>query len=196
MNQVHYIDKQFSLYFLPISLQVVNNFTIWYPCSQFYKINFMNCITWFHKERSIVYKFLLIAPHNYLCQNFDWPLLSNLGPMSIVIACTSSICDLTMLNEFGDHSVQHGFWCVQIPIEKWTMWWQTKLDVSNIFKSLVYSTRFVKWDIMHEDEPLSIKAENYLGLKEFEELVYIVGTKCNICGMTPSWPIATTKDEI
>jgi hypothetical protein len=55
MNQVHYIDNQFSLNIWPISLQVVNNFTIWYPCPQFYKINFKKYIIWFHKERYIMY---------------------------------------------------------------------------------------------------------------------------------------------
>ena len=42
-----------------------------------------------------------------------------------------------------------------------------EVDVSNIFKSLLHFMRFVKWDIIHEDEPLSIKAKNDLGLDEF-----------------------------
>jgi hypothetical protein len=52
--------------------------------------------------------------------------------------------------------------------------------VSNIFKNLLYFTRFVKRDIVHEHECLSIKARNDHGLKEFKELVCIVGTKCDI----------------
>ena len=52
-------------------------------------------------------------------------------------------------------------------IEKWTTRQQTEVDVSNIFKSLLSFTRFVKWDIVHEDEPLNIKARNDLGLNEF-----------------------------
>ena len=52
-------------------------------------------------------------------------------------------------------------------IEKWTIRWQSEFNVSNIFKSLVCLTRFVKWDIIHEDEPLSIKDMNDLGLNEF-----------------------------
>ena len=52
-------------------------------------------------------------------------------------------------------------------IEKWTIWWQTEVDVSNNFKSLLYFMIFVKWDIVHEDKVLSIKAMNDLGLNEF-----------------------------
>ena len=52
-------------------------------------------------------------------------------------------------------------------IEKWTLWWQTDIDVSNIIKSLLYFMTFVKWDIVNEDDPLSIKARNDLGLNEF-----------------------------
>ena len=50
-----------------------------------------------------------------------------------------------------------------------------EVDVSNIFRSLLYFTRSMKWDIVHEDEPLFIKARNDLGLNEFEELGCIVG---------------------
>jgi hypothetical protein len=62
MNQAHYIDKQFNSNFQIISLHVVNNFMIWYPYSQLHKINFMNCITLFYKERYIMDKILLITP--------------------------------------------------------------------------------------------------------------------------------------
>ena len=51
--------------------------------------------------------------------------------------------------------------------EEWTIWSQTKVDVSNIFKSLLYTTRFVKWDIVHEDKLLYIKVRNDMGLNEF-----------------------------
>ena len=40
-----------------------------------------------------------------------------------------------------------------------------EVDVSKIFKSLLYFTRFVKWDILHEDKSLFIKDMNDLGLK-------------------------------
>ena len=55
-----------------------------------------------------------------------------------------------------------------------------KVDVSNVFKSLLYFTRSVKWDIGYEDEPLFIKARNDLGLNEFKEIVCIVSTRCDI----------------
>ena len=42
-----------------------------------------------------------------------------------------------------------------------------EVDVSNIFKSLLYFMRFVKRDTVNEDEPLSIKARNDLGLSDF-----------------------------
>jgi hypothetical protein len=54
-------------------------------------------------------------------------------------------------------------------IEKWTILSQMKVDVSNIFKSFLYFMRFVKWEFVHEDEPLSIKARNDLGLNESYE---------------------------
>ena len=57
---------------------------------------------------------------------------------------------------------------------------QTKIDVSKIFQRLLYFARFVNWDIVLEDESLSSKARNGLGLNEFEKLVYIVDTKCDI----------------
>ena len=50
MNQVYYIDNQFSLNFQPISLHVVNNI--------------MNCIIVFHKERYMMCTILLMAPHD------------------------------------------------------------------------------------------------------------------------------------
>jgi hypothetical protein len=62
MNQAHYIDNQFNSNFQPISLHVVDNFMIWYPYSQFHKINFMNCVSLFHKEWYIMDKILLIVP--------------------------------------------------------------------------------------------------------------------------------------
>ena len=49
---------------------------------------------------------------------------------------------------------------------------------SSIFKSLLYSTRSVKWDIVHENEPSSSKARNDLGLNEFKELVSSSVTSC------------------
>jgi hypothetical protein len=64
MNQVHYIENQFKLNFQPISLHVVNHFMIWCPYSQLQKINFMKCIALFHNEQYIMYKILLIAPHD------------------------------------------------------------------------------------------------------------------------------------
>ena len=39
--------------------------------------------------------------------------------------------------------------------------------VSNIFNSSLYFMRLVKWDIVHEDKPLFVKARNDLGLNEF-----------------------------
>jgi hypothetical protein len=40
---------------------------------------------------------------------------------------------------------------------------------------------FVKWDVVHEDDPASIRARNDLGLNEFQELVCLVlGTKWDI----------------
>jgi hypothetical protein len=62
MNQVHYIDNQFNLNFQPISLYIVNNYMIWYPYLQLHKINFINCMTLFHKERYMMYKIFLITP--------------------------------------------------------------------------------------------------------------------------------------
>jgi hypothetical protein len=50
-----------------------------------------------------------------------------------------------------------------------------EVDVSYIFKSLLYFTRSVKWDIVYEDKSLFIKARNDLGLNEFQELVCTVG---------------------
>ena len=80
MNQVRYIDNQFNVNFQPISLHVVNNFTIWYPYSQFHKINFIKCINLFYKERYIMYNLsFLIAPHEWLYQKIYWPHLSNRG---------------------------------------------------------------------------------------------------------------------
>lgn len=55
-----------------------------------------------------------------------------------------------------------------------------EVDVSNIFKTLLYFTRSMKWDIFHEDEALSIKARNDIGLNEFYELVCILVTKFDI----------------
>ena len=52
--------------------------------------------------------------------------------------------------------------------------------VSSIFKSLLYCMKYVKWDIVHEDEPLPLKARNDLGLNESKGLVCIVSTKCDI----------------
>ena len=52
-------------------------------------------------------------------------------------------------------------------IENWTIWWQMKLYVSNISKSLLNFTRSMKRDIVHGDEPLSMKARNDLGLNDF-----------------------------
>ena len=65
MNQVHCIDHQFNLNFQPPSLHAVENFMIWYLYSQFHKINFMKLYIYlFHKERYIMYKILLIGPHD------------------------------------------------------------------------------------------------------------------------------------
>ena len=64
MNQVYNIDNQFDLNFQSISLHVVNNFMIWYLYLQLHKIDFMNYIALFHKEQYIMYKILLITPHN------------------------------------------------------------------------------------------------------------------------------------
>ena len=44
-------------------------------------------------------------------------------------------------------------------------------------QNLVVFHKLYEWDILHKDEPLSIKASNDLGLNEF---VCIVGTKCDI----------------
>ena len=33
-------------------------------------------------------------------------------------------------------------------IKKWTIGWQTEVDVSNIFESLLYFTRFIIWECM------------------------------------------------
>ena len=74
--------------FQPISLHVVNDVMIWYLYSQLHKINFVKCITLFYKEWYIMYKSLLITPHEWLYQNFDWPFLFNCGPHLIVIVCT------------------------------------------------------------------------------------------------------------
>ena len=52
MNQIHYIHNQLNLNSQPILLYVVSNFIIWYPYSQLHIINFMNCITLFHKNRT------------------------------------------------------------------------------------------------------------------------------------------------
>ena len=52
-------------------------------------------------------------------------------------------------------------------IEKWTLQWQMEVDVSNIFKSLLYFTRFWKWYIVNEDEPLFTKARNDLSMNVF-----------------------------
>lgn len=62
-NQVYRIDNWFDLNFEPISLHVVDDFMIWYPYLQLHKINFINCMTLFHKEQDIMYKIILIAPH-------------------------------------------------------------------------------------------------------------------------------------
>jgi hypothetical protein len=51
-------------------------------------------------------------------------------------------------------------------IEKWTIWWQTEVDVSNIFKSLLCFMIYMEGDIVHENE--------------FLEFVCIVGTMCDI----------------
>jgi hypothetical protein len=56
MNQIQYINNCFNLNFQLILLHVVNNFMIWYPCSQLHEINFMNHMGLFHKEQYIVYK--------------------------------------------------------------------------------------------------------------------------------------------
>ena len=52
-------------------------------------------------------------------------------------------------------------------IEKWIARWQSEFDVSNIFKSLLYLARYVKWGIVHKDGPLYIKDMNDLGLNKF-----------------------------
>ena len=64
MNWVHYIDSQFNFNFQLIWLHVVNNFMMWYPYSRLHIINFMNSIISFHKEQYIMYKILLIDPHD------------------------------------------------------------------------------------------------------------------------------------
>lgn len=65
MNQVHYIHNLFN--FSPLSLLVVNNFTIWYPCPQLHKTKF---ITSSYKERHIMYKLHQnCTPHYQLYQN-------------------------------------------------------------------------------------------------------------------------------
>ena len=74
-----------------------------------------------------------------------------------------------MFDDFGDHCAGHGFVVSKDPlciIERWTIRWQTEVNVSNIFKNLLYFTRFVKPDIVHEHERLSIKAKNDPSLKE------------------------------
>ena len=45
-------------------------------------------------------------------------------------------------------------------IKKWTLWWQVEVDVSNILKKILYFTKYVKRDIVYEDEPLFVKARN------------------------------------
>ena len=42
-----------------------------------------------------------------------------------------------------------------------------EVDVFSSFKSLLYFTRSMEWDIVHGYELLSIKARNDLGLNDF-----------------------------
>ena len=77
-----------------------------------------------------------------------------------------------MFNSFEHHFVEHGFCCFQITI----LQHDRELDHmmanrSNIYKSLLYSTRSMKWDIVHENELLIIKFRNDLGLNEFSSSV-------------------------
>ena len=37
-----------------------------------------------------------------------------------------------------------------------------EVNVYDILKNLLYFTKYVNWDIVHEDEPLSFKARNDL----------------------------------
>ena len=45
--------------------------------------------------------------------------------------------------------------------------WQTKVDVYKIFKKHVVFHEIYETDNFNEDEPLSIKARNDLGMNEF-----------------------------
>jgi len=64
----------------------------------------------------------------------------------------------------------------------------TEANVSNIFKNLLYFMRFVKWDIVHENEPLFVK-DNDLDMNDFLRNVCIVGIKCDMCANdTPMIP--------
>ena len=90
-NQVYYIDNRWNLNSQPMSLHVVINLMIWCPYSQLHKINFMNCIALFHKERYITYKY---SPNHSLQPTLPKCLLSSLiqpCTMSVVIACLSSL---------------------------------------------------------------------------------------------------------
>jgi hypothetical protein len=117
---------------------------------------------WFYftKYGHIMYKILLI-----FLPTTSFRLTSLIQPwtMSAVIASKSS---LTWPNDV------RGFWR--------SFRLDMAFDVSNIFESLLYCTKSMKWDIVHEDKPLSLKARNDLGMNEFEGLVCIVGTKYDI----------------
>jgi hypothetical protein len=47
----------------------------------------------------------------------------------------------------------------------------------SIFKSRLFVTKSVKWDIVHKDELFSIKAKNDLGLNVVYKLVCNAGLK-------------------
>jgi hypothetical protein len=42
-----------------------------------------------------------------------------------------------------------------------------KVNMTHFFKSFLYLTRFVKWDIVQKNESLYIKIGNDLGLNKF-----------------------------
>jgi hypothetical protein len=44
------------------------------------------------------------------------------------------------------------------------------INVTHLFQTLLYVMKFVKWDIVHENEPLFMKIMNDLALNELKNL--------------------------
>jgi hypothetical protein len=67
------------------------------------------------------------------------------------------------------------------------------INVTHFFQTLLYVLKFVKWDIVHENEPLLMKIMNDLALNELKNLSTLQAPNVTSCAITP-WQTTITKD--